>query len=193
MTSTELTKQLRMLSAHYGKRLFRLKELAVLAGESAPSVGMTLIRAARAGIVSRVGNYWINMLEPPTLEEVALALKPVSYVSFESVLYKSGALSQSPRGGLSLATTGRSARIRTPLGDITYTHIAKPIFFGFNDRREALPEKAFLDLIYIRMRRGTFKEMTEVLYPDVLDPHRLRQFARRFPGYVRAALQFNKS
>lgn len=188
MTGIELAKILRKFSAEYGKKVFRLRELAVFANESTASAGMALIRAAKVGIVARVGTLWLNMLEPPTLEEIAFELRPVSYVSFESVLYKNGALSQSPRGGLSLATTGRPARMKTPLGDIHFIHISKPLFFGFDDKRQALPEKAFLDMIYIRMRRGTFTEMTEVVYPEVLDRRILQKFARRFPEYVRKNL-----
>ncbi len=188
MTGVELAIILRKFSAEYRKRVFRLRELSAFTHESAASVGMALIRAAKSGIVARVGTLWLNMLEPPTLEEIAFELRPVSYVSFESVLYKNGVLSQSPRGGLSLATTGRPARVKTPFGDIRFIHISKPLFFGFDDKRQALTEKAFLDMMYIRMRRGTFKEMTEVLYPEVLDRRLLQKFVRRFPEYVRKKL-----
>lgn len=188
MTIIELTKILKKFSSEYGKRVFRLKELSVFANESQSSACMALIRAAKAGLVSRVGTVWVNSLDPPALEEIAFELRPVSYVSFESILYNRGVLSQSPRGGLSLATTGRSANVQTPFGNIIFVHITKPLFFGFDEKREASAEKAFLDMIYIRIRKGTFDELTEVLYPEMLDKSMLGKLARRFPKYVQKGL-----
>ncbi|MDO8643353.1 MAG: hypothetical protein Q7S00_00080 [bacterium] len=183
MNKIELIKLLRKFVGEYKKKIFSLREIADFTGESRASTGMTLIRAKRSGLVEGVGNLWFNKMDPPTLEEFALELKSPSYVSFESALYRHGLLSQSPKGGLTVATLSRPGRFKTPLGVIHYIHLEKKFFSGFDAERIALPEKAFLDLVYIRMRTGTF-ELSEVIYQDLLNVRRLKKLATSFPGYV---------
>lgn len=186
MKTTELVKILRSLSKS-GKHVFAAREIGVLANENGPAVGMTLIRAQKEGLVARVKSTWINLLDMPTLEELALTLRSLSYISFESALYKHGILSQSPRGGLTLATLQRSENISTPLGDIKYLHVPQKLFFGFFGDRVALPEKAYLDHVYMNIRKGR-QDISETIYRDELDRKVLLKFAARFPGYVLKAV-----
>lgn len=188
MNVATLTKLLRKLDRDHKKRIFTLRELAVLCNESKTSVGMALIRAKKEGIADHVRNIWINMIDKPSLEELALEVVSPSYVSLESALYKHGILSQSPRGGLTLVTTSKPAKIKTPLGEIQFFHIQPKLLFGFDSKRVATPEKAFLDLVYLRMRRGTF-QITETFYLDLLNERRLQSFANKFPLYVKNMLK----
>ncbi len=184
MNSTTLLKLIRKLAKDHNKKIFTLRELAILTDENDASTGMALLRAKKSGVVGRIKNLWINMIDKPTLEDVALELKSPSYISFESALYKHGILSQSPRGLLSLATTLKPGKISTPLGDIQYTHLSPKLFFGFDSNRLAISEKAFLDLIYIKIRRGTL-ETSEVFYLDLLNKQKLLSLADKFPPYVK--------
>lgn len=184
MTQLELITTLQMLAKKYDKRVFLLRELALLAGETCAATGMSLLRAEKHNIVARVHNLWLNLMDPPSLDAVAFEVRSPSYISFESALYRHGILSQAPRGELLVATPLKSARVRTPFGDIRYVHLAKKYCFGFDANRVALPEKAFLDMIYMRMRNGTFKQYSDVLYPDALNKKRLKLFLRPYPGYV---------
>lgn len=184
MKAVDLIRWMRRLHEDHHKRVFFAKEIAALSGESRASAAMTLIRAARKGLVERVGNLWINLIDPPELLEVALAYRPSSYLSFESALYRCGLLSQSPRGGLTLATPTRPQVVKTSLGVIRFIHLKPNLFFGFDERRIALPEKAWLDWLYLRGLRGRGQPITETVYSARLNRRRLKEFAQRFPWWV---------
>lgn len=188
MTQLELIHVMQMLAKKHNKRVFSLGELSVLTGESRAATGMSLLRAEKHGITARARNLWVNMMDPPSLDVVALSVQSPSYVSFESALYRHGIVSQRPQGELLMATTLKPGRIRTKLGDIHYVHLAKKLFFGFDETGVALPEKAFLDMVYLRMRNGTFKQYSDVLYPELLNQKRLRQFLKKYPKFVAKAV-----
>ena len=183
MTTLALVQMLDKMAREYRKRVWTLAELARFCGESHASVGMSLIRAHKKGIVARVGSLWLNMMDAPTLEEIAFALVSPSYISFESALYRRGILSQSPRGALTVATLGRPKLLETPLGAIRFTHLKRSLFFGYDAARIAYPEKAWLDLLYVRRRKG--ESFTETTYPESLNRKRMKGFAAHFPISVR--------
>lgn len=182
MKQIELVKIIQDLFKKHQKKIFSLREISAYAGLSRADMGMSLIRGAENGILWRVKNLWINQLNPPSLEEVALSLISPSYISFESALYAHHILSQSPRGGVTLATPARSAVIETPLGVIRAIHLKKELFWGYDIHRMALPEKAWLDLLYIRSRKGL--ENSEVFYPDRLNRKKMTLFAKKYPGSI---------
>ncbi|MBI2339608.1 MAG: hypothetical protein HYU99_04465 [Deltaproteobacteria bacterium] len=188
MTLIELIQQLNRLARDHKKRVFTLKEMAALAGESRPSAAMTLLRGAKKGLVGRVGNLWLNLMDPPEILDVGLSLVSPSYLSFESALYRHNLLSQSPRGELTMAATGRPRRFQTPLGAIRFVHLQPSLFFGFDARRIAFPEKAWLDLLYIRGRLGRRHLVSEKFYLKGLNRKRLQDFAGRFPEWVKVAV-----
>ena len=186
MTLSELIRILETLADGHGKHVVTLREVAAMGHASRPAAAMTLLRARKSGLVDRVRSLWINRLSPPALEEVALALCVPSYISFESALYHHGVLSQSPRGALRLATPRRSQNIPTPWGDILCTHLKQNLFFGFDRNRMAHPEKAWLDMVYIRgLQFGRDSVLTETFYTDTLDRKRLKEFGKRYPVWVR--------
>jgi len=184
MKMVELTKILNGLSRDHGKKMFTLREMSILTGEGRPAVGMALLRAKREGLIARVVNIWVNMIDRPLLEELALEIRGLSYISFESALYRHGILSQSPRGALTLATIQRPGRISTPLGEIVFIHISKRLFFGFDSSRLALPEKAYLDFLYMNIRKGR-GEVSEIVYKEELNGKILSAMSKKFPAYVR--------
>lgn len=181
MNQIELMKILQKLSQEHRKKIFLLKEIAAYSGLSRPQVAMSLLRGLKKEILWRVKNHWINRLDPPTLEELALTLVSPSYISFESALYHHHVLSQSPRGGLTLATTSRPRRIDTPLGRIEAIHLKSDLFWGYDAHRMALPEKAWLDLHYIRSRKGL--QFPEVFYLDQLDQKKIKSFLKNYDGF----------
>lgn len=184
MKMVELTKILHSLSQDHGKKIFTLREMSILTGEAGPAVGMALLRAKREGLVAGVKNIWVNMIDKPSLEELALAIRGLSYISFESALYRHGVLSQSPRGALTLATIQRPGKVSTPLGEIVFIHIPKRLFFGFDSSRLALPEKAYLDFLYMSIRKGR-GGVSEVVYKEELNKKILSVMSKKFPAYVR--------
>lgn len=185
MTQVELLQLMHMLARRHNKKVFFLKEIAAWGGETRAAAAMTLLRAAKKGLVGRVGNLWFNLLDPPELLEVALSLVSPAYLSFESALYRRGALSQSPRGELTLATSRRPRRFATPLGVIRYIHLKSGLFFGFGADRIASAEKAWLDLIYIRGRQGRRALVSERFYPKRLRAAKLRKMGGPYPAWVK--------
>lgn len=179
MKSIDLVKALNILDQKYQKRFFQLKELCALTSVSAAAASMSLIRAAQNGLVFRVKSLWVNLLHPPNLEDLALALISPSYISFETALYQHHILSQSPQGGCTLASTKRPQKIETPLGNIQVYHLQPKLFWGYDEKRLAFPEKAWLDLLYLRQKKGL--KLSEVFYTQELNVKKLREFERKFP------------
>lgn len=188
MKKTFAIQLLNQLTKEAGKRVFRLNEFTLYAQSTAAAAGMALLRLEKDGVVERAGELWINKLDTPSLAEIACSLKPLSYISFESALYQKGGLSQSPQGLLSVATTGRPSRQKTSLGTIEFLHIKKELFFGFDSERVAHPEKALLDLIYIRKKHGLDPLPPVTIYWDELKQKRLKDYARAYPKSVQNAL-----
>lgn len=184
MGQVELIKAMEILSRNHQKKVFFAREIASLLSLSRPAAAMLLIRAEKKGIVFRIKNLWVNHLNPPTILEVALALYSPSYLSLESALFHHQCLSQSPKGGITLVTSGRPLKIKTPLGNIRYFHMKEKLFFGFDVHRIAYPEKAWLDLVYLRGLKGRSDILSEEFYFDGMNKKRLSTFSARFPSWV---------
>ncbi|MBI2027685.1 MAG: hypothetical protein HYS98_07800 [Deltaproteobacteria bacterium] len=184
MSQLDLIKILNVLSSEHKKKVFTLRDIASLLHLSRPAAAMQLLRAQKKGLVFRVKQIWINMLNPPDLLEVALALVSPSYLSLESALFYHQFISQSPKGGISLVTPGRPYKIVCPLGMIQYFHIQKKLFFGFDLMRRAYPEKALLDLIYFRGLKNRTHIFFEEIYMDRINKKKLFSFAKHYPSWV---------
>lgn len=190
MKSIELIKYLTELSRKHKKRIFKLGELSTYAKTGPEATAMALLRLKKKGIIDRVGTLWINLLDPPSLEEIALTLCSPSYISFENALFQRNILSQSPRGMLSLVTTKRSGRYETPMGNIEYIHLQPQLFFGYDKARVAYPEKAILDLIYIRTKKGLDLLPPVTIYWEELNKRRLKQWGKKFPAFVLKSIPY---
>lgn len=185
MTVVTLIRILQELLQKHKKKVFTLKEISALAESSRPAAAMTLLRGAKKGIVGRSGNLWFNLMDPPHLFEIALSVPSPSYLSFESALHHHGLISQAPRGTLTMATTGRSRLLQTSLGIIRFIHLKPSLFFGFDSERIALPEKAWLDLIYIRGLKKRQSIISEEVYFDDFNRKRLKKLEGTFPSWVK--------
>lgn len=184
MTLIELIRIMQRLARDHHKRVFSLREIAALGSTTRPAAGMTLLRAEKKGVASRAANYWINLMDPPELNEIATTIASPSYISFENALYHHGVISQSPRGRLNVAVQGRPRELSTPLGKIRFVHLKRSLFFGFDTNRIASAEKAWLDLLYIRGRQGQQEILSEEIYKDRLNRKKLRLLESKFPAWV---------
>jgi len=184
MGQIDLIKVLDILARENKKKVFSIRDISSLLDLSRPAAAMLLIRAQKNGIVFRVKNIWVNLLNPPDLLEVALVLVSPSYLSLESALFYHQCLSQSPKGRLSLITQGRPYKITCPLGNIQYFHLKKKLFFGFDTQRIAHPEKALLDLVYLRGLKGRKNIISEEIYFDTLNKKKFIRLAKFFPTWV---------
>ncbi|MBI5232530.1 MAG: hypothetical protein HY876_10260 [Coriobacteriales bacterium] len=132
--------------------------------------------------------------------EVANALVRPSYVSLESALAFHGLIPEAVFATSSV-TTARPGTFETSLGRFDFRHIAPPLLFGFAEERlaggpnrtalVARPEKALLDLVYLRpgADRAAFLSELRLDRLEGIDAERLKDYAERTgkPKLIRAA------
>ena len=165
----------------------------LLAGGNADDVRKQLSRWTKAGklIQLRRGLY---TLAPPHQKNsphpflVANMIVKGSYVSCESALAYYGLIPEHVPVTVSVSLS-RPGRKATPLGDYQFHHISRKLFFGYHPLQVkanqhafvALPEKALLDLVYLR-KQGDSTEYLQSLRlqnSDQINPDRLREYAER--------------
>src|SRR5660397_140053 len=121
--------------------------------------------------------------------EVSNALVPGSYVSLETVLADHGLIPEAVFATTAV-TTGRPGTRTTPFGTFVYQHLKTDLFWGYRtqelggNRRAfvAVPEKALLDLGYLRSHSGepAFARELRLQHLDSVDFERLTTMAHRF-------------
>ncbi len=128
--------------------------------------------------------------------EVANLLARPSYVSLESALALHGVIPEAVFATTSV-TTARAGEFDTPLGRYVFQHVSPALFWGYAAETVggaevlvARPEKALLDLVYLRAgaEEPAFLEQLR-LDTSRLDQAALEEMARRSgkPKLMRAA------
>lgn len=149
-----------------------------------------LTRALGKGLVARVarGVYVNSFLKGfPPVEEVGCFLRTPSYISCEWALNFHGATLQAPTvcSVVTLSTAvGESRSLRYQGVTIEFSHIVDRLFTGYEIRdgfNLALPEKALLDIIYLR-KSLPFRGELEL---EIFDRQRLQSLAESFPSTTR--------
>lgn len=172
-----------------GKPLYRLGELARLAGHTRSSARRAAHRLVQRNWLAPVGKgLYANMLcaaGPPTVEDAAGILYPPAYISLSSALFEHGVAEQAPHL-LTCVTTNKTKRFATGLGEIHYHQVKEDLFFGYALERgiaRAHPEKAALDFVYLELRAGRQPVLDEWNWEEI-DVARLRDWAERYPRTV---------
>ncbi len=175
-----------------------LKEMPVLfrkteAEKWAKHAPIFLSRAVKKGWIHRLsrGNYINTFLKGwPVVEEVGCFLRTPAYISGEWALHKHGLLLQVPQTCTVITLQGSVGQSRSSeyQGTILeFSRIAPNLFFGFTRQVHydmATPEKALLDLLYLR---GQIPFSDELELGD-LDLEKLHQFSQKFPKTVQKKL-----
>jgi len=180
--------------AQDGQKLLSFQALRQMIGLNGAAMRKALRRLERKGLIVRLGRHlYANGLARPRLEEAAMVLGRPAYVSFESALAQAGVLSQMPLT-LTCASTTRSGRHSTPLGDIIFHRLRVDLFFGYhlqNGVAWADAEKALLDWIYVSLKtQGNAPPLDELDW-EPLDGERLEEWAGRYPRSVARVLRSN--
>jgi predicted transcriptional regulator of viral defense system len=165
-------------------------------------VASQLSRWTRAGRLVRLRRGLYAVSDPFARRRVdrfvvANRLVERSYVSEESALSFHGIIPD-VTFTVSSVTTGRTGVRRTPYGSFDYHHVRPSLLWGYTEtpvsRSDvalvALPEKALLDLIYLRPGSESREFLAALrLHAERLDAERLVQMAERFesPKVLRAA------
>lgn len=149
-------------------------------------------------------------LDEKVLFEIANRIYAPSYVSFEMALAYYGLIPESVYG-ITSAVTRKTSHFKTPIGVFIYRTIRPKLYFGFDFLKDkekvfklASPEKAFLDLFYIkteirdtasfeglRINRETFFKLINRDkvngYLDVYGQVSLKRRVNNFWEYIRNA------
>jgi predicted transcriptional regulator of viral defense system len=180
------------------KKLFSLSDLTQLTGEDKSSLSVQLTRLIKTNVISRIATTrYENPFAPPSNEECAMVIRFPSYLSLEYALSKHGVLSQMVHT-LTLVTTKLPYTYKTQKAVYEYHQMKKSLFWGYKKEKTVLtaePEKALLDLIYIRLICN--KEMTQEdlasLVNDMdlseFDKKRLYRYAEKFSLKTKFVLQ----
>lgn len=171
--------------------LLRLDDLARRYDVKELTARNALRRCETRSLVEHISNkVYINRLNQNfSPRELVNILRPESYVSLESALVEQGVISQSP-AILTCVTTGYPKLFRSSSVTVSYRKISKDLYWGFDERRTrynnykiALPEKAFLDWIYLSRQEGLPTPLDEINL-QFLNHQKLREFAEKFPRTV---------
>lgn len=149
-------------------------------------------------------------IKEDVLFEIANRIYSPSYISFEMALAYYGLIPESVYG-ITSASTRKTSHFRTAIGDFIYRTVQPRLYFGFellknNGKlfRMASPEKAFIDLFYIktglreeagfealRVNRKVFLKLMDRGrmndYLDVCAGKSLKRRIDRFWDYIRHA------
>lgn len=128
---------------------------------------------------------------------IASILKKPSYLSLEKALEYYGLIPEAVKV-YTCVTTKRPAKFSSPAGVFSYRHIKNSLFWGYKPvtlRQQtafiATPEKALLDLIYLKgINISTeYLEGLRLQHLEQINLDTLFEYARKFkkPGMLRAA------
>jgi predicted transcriptional regulator of viral defense system len=156
-----------------------------------------LSRAVKKGLVHRLSRgYYVNAFLKgwPAVEEVGCFLRTPAYISGEWALHKHGFLLQVPQTCTVItlqSSVGQRRAIEYRGITLEFSKIAAALFFGFTREGHydlATPEKALLDLLYLR---GQIPFADELELSEI-DFEKLREFSKPFPKTVQKKISLLK-
>lgn len=127
---------------------------------------------------------------------MAMVIRNPSYLSLEYALSKHGILSQNVFT-YTLVTTKLPYFFRTPDNIFEYHQVKRTLFWGYlwdGSVNTAEPEKALLDLIYIRSVKGrglkdnALASLLDDMYLEDLDRKKLSLYSEKFDSATRTIL-----
>ena len=163
-----------------GAKFLTLNSLVYATKMKKESLRVALWRLRKKELIFKVGRWYI--IPPASIEEIALIVYPPCYISLEWALFKQNIIDQAPYQ-CTCITTKKPKIIKTPNGTIEYKHIKRELFFGYNNKLIAYPEKALLDLIYYKRHRD------KTINLEDLDKKKLKEYAKKYPKSVQKELR----
>ncbi|MEM0466929.1 MAG: hypothetical protein QXX20_04960 [Candidatus Thermoplasmatota archaeon] len=180
---------------HSGKKLFSVSDIVHLVDEPKSSISVQLTRLSHAKILNRVAQGWYaNPFNQPSVEEIAMVLRVPSYLSLEYALSRHGILSQRVYT-LTLISPHPPYTFQSNQRIYEYHQIQKSLFWGYTNEHGIFigsPEKAMLDLIYIRgvktkeFSQKRFSSLLDDMDKDVFDRQLLQSYGKRFSKKTQA-------
>jgi hypothetical protein len=170
-----------------------LNDLKVLTEENTSTISVQLSRLSRNGfVVNPIKGWYTNPFNPPSSEELSIVLRAPCYLSLEYALSRHGILSQDVHT-YTLVTTKLPHTYWSNEDVFEYHQVKRSLFWGYEKEGSvqiAEPEKALLDLIYIRysMKRKKDESMIFSLIDDMylgdIDRETLSDYSKRFNNNI---------
>lgn len=182
------------LIQHFKKnnlRVFTTAGAITLTNSSAAATVKLLGRLAQDKIVLRLKKgVWVNLLSHSFRLEEALPFLTApwpSYISLYSALSEYGWIAEIPTRIFAISG-GRPVRFKTPLGEIDVHHLPPKAMWGFEMRISgegsfpiAVPEKAYLDTVYLASIPRSPIRMPVFRHRPRFDKTVMKKFLRRWP------------
>lgn len=140
------------------------------------SLRVALNRLEKDGLITRVSKGWI-CIEPCETWEIVKTIFPSAYISMEWALHYHEILDQ-VYSIITLIWLGKPRIIRNKNYVFEFHRIKPKLYFGFDEKRIAEPEKALLDTIYIR------KVFPREINIDLLDIHKILKYSKIYPKRI---------
>jgi predicted transcriptional regulator of viral defense system len=170
---------------------FETRDVAALLRVSPANASVLLSRLGRSGLVYRVARgLWAADAEKGADQLVEQLAAPYpAYVSLQSALFRRGLIEQVP-SVVYAVTPGRTRRITTPLGTVSFHRIPAALFEGFavddDGIKIATAEKALFDLLYLGPTRSRlFAQLPEIEWPRSFRWKEVCSWVDKIPGRSR--------
>ncbi len=156
-------------------------------------LNIQLSRWIRSGQVERVKR-GLYIVADQAIDELAIAhsIYPSSYVSMESALNLAGIMPDITAEVTSVVT-GKPRKYQTRYGIFSYSKVQKDLYFGYTPQITgklvyylAVPEKALLDLIYVRRVRDLSEMRVDW---GKLNKHLITNMVSKYPVWVRKEIK----
>lgn len=155
-----IANKINMMSAEVGG-VFSYADLSsIIAGGSVLQNSRVIAKLTTEGVLTRIqrGTYVALNYDMWLL---VCRLDPKSYISMDTVLAREAIIATVPKGRVSAVRINkRSKRIATPEGELVFHSMGQKLDFGIttqaNGVNVAIPERAYLDLLYFYQKGSRF-------------------------------------
>jgi hypothetical protein len=192
MKALEWIRFLEAQKTQYGKVLFRIAELANVAGRSHHAMNVELARLVKRGILTCYATGVYGLPGVATPEGLVATLDAGAYITGMFGLSRHNLITQMP-AQITCFTNRRHNRSRlrdTPLGRLVFVCVSRRIYAKPANGVLAPPEQAFCDFVHMSKRQGldpaglvTFRSLSR------LKPKRLVRLVKRYPISVQETIR----
>lgn len=166
-----------------GVKVLHTSSLEAVTGMHEKSLTVALTRLEETGLIRRVARGWI-CIQPCEIWEMVKIVFPSSYISLEWALHYHEILDQEIHV-VTLVWLGKP-RLAKTRHYIFELHRVKPqLYFGYDDKMIAEPEKALLDTLYLR------RKLSSELNLEPLNPKKLSTYAGKYPKTIQKYIYKN--
>lgn len=192
MKALEWQRFLERQKERHGKTLFRVAELAHVAGRDPHALNVELGRLVVRGVMVRYAPGVYGLPGTATAEALVSVLDDDAYITGLYALARHNLVTQEPMEIMCFTRRrhNRSARRETVLGSVVFVTVSGRVYSRPDERMLAAPEQALCDFVYVLRRRKldpagavTFRNL------DRLSGKRLGVLLKRYPATTSAAVK----